>query len=82
MKAKLKPIRSEQAFRKYLKGLCADTTHTEVAKAHGISVSYLSNLINGYGCIGAKTASRFGYDRVNSVTFVPKKERPCRAGKN
>ena len=77
MDIRRKPIKGEDAFRKYLRRECESSeSYAVFAKEHGISPSQLSNLLGGYGCIGAKTAAKFGYVRVDSVTFVPNEKEP------
>jgi hypothetical protein len=75
MDTKRRTIRGETAFRQYLKRLCLKSTNAEVAREHGIKPNHLGNLLGGYGCIGEKTAERFGYSRQDVALFVPLPEK-------
>ncbi len=69
---KPKKLDGIEAFRDYVVGLCRYHGYAEVRKMSGLSASHLSNIIHGYGCVGEETAARFGYNKVESVTFVAK----------
>ena len=67
-----KKLEGIEAFREYVIGLCRYHGYREVRRMSGLSASHLSNIIHGYGCIGAETAARFGYSKHESVTFIAK----------
>lgn len=68
---KRRPMADEAEFRAWLRAYCETLTFKEVARKHKMSPSQLSNLVAGRLSIGPKTARRFGFERIDTVAFVP-----------
>ena len=69
--AQLEPLEGEEAFREFLRKRCSESSAKQVAEAAGLDPSYLSNILAGRSSLGSKTVARFGYKRVEHVTFIP-----------
>lgn len=67
-------LHSEQDFRDWLKELGSLNPKAAIAEHVGIRPTQFSHLLSGRAPIGNLMASRFGFERVDSVSFIPRPE--------
>jgi len=76
MDKRRKPIKGEDAFRKYLRRECESSeSYAVFAKEHGISPSQLSNC-SAVWMYWSEDGCKVWICRVDSVTFVPNEKEP------